>query len=416
MITTERVKTADVYPDPSNPRVKMTGIQEMADSFALNAGEPFTPPLLRRDGGIYYIVDGERRWNALKAAKTTEFTATVCDSLDEANAMLAMLATDDKQPLSNLERSRGVQQMLTLGIDPDMAAKAARIDAQKVYKVIKAQAIVDDAAEDMTLDRLCWIGEHEDYTAEELAKVRDAEERQWESVARGVEHEHNDTALVSAHIAKLEAQRLTALDGGRGYSPEIPESYHAINWTSEPICEKCILVVSKAYWMDEPHETICCTVEHERPVVEDPEAAEREERKRAREEEEERWTWERKRRQDWLDQTLKDTPAALNSLMEWSVKEAIITVLADDFYGAGDLDGDELRNETFFEACARFGFGTIDAFRDYRTDNDNRIPYIDLLDHMAACGYELSEQEQERLQNERETLEHQNENEEKDDE
>ena len=46
--------------------------------------------------------------------------------MDEANTLMAMLATDNKQPLSELEKSRGVQQMLLLGVDPVQVDKTTK--------------------------------------------------------------------------------------------------------------------------------------------------------------------------------------------------------------------------------------------------------------------------------------------------
>lgn len=159
----QTVNIEDVYPDENNPRQNFEGIEELAASFDLNSerpGEPFTPPLLVQDGGIYRIIDGERRYRALKLRKAKRFSANVCESLDEANSIAAMLATDDKQPLSPLEKSRGVQQMLLLGVDPVQVEKAAKIKGAERIK--RALSKVQDAGEDMSLDRLLAIEEFSD--------------------------------------------------------------------------------------------------------------------------------------------------------------------------------------------------------------------------------------------------------------
>ena len=77
----EVVNIDDVYPNENNPRKNFEGIKELAESFDLNQerpGEPFIPPILVRDGGIYHIVDGERRYRAMKQRKLAKFTANVC--------------------------------------------------------------------------------------------------------------------------------------------------------------------------------------------------------------------------------------------------------------------------------------------------------------------------------------------------
>ena len=179
----EVVNIDDVYPNENNPRKKFEGITGLAESFDLNTerpGEPFIPPILVRDGGIYHIVDGERRYRAMKQRKAKKFTANVCDDFDEANALVAAIATDDKQPLSDIEKSRGVQQMLLLGIDPVAVDKAAKGTHSKRIK--RAMALVDDAAEDMSLDRLLAIDEFSDYP-EVVKQLTNCKEADWEKIA-----------------------------------------------------------------------------------------------------------------------------------------------------------------------------------------------------------------------------------------
>lgn len=179
----EVVNIEDVYPDENNPRKTFEGIEDLAESFELNTerpGEPFTPPILVRDGGIFRIVDGERRYKALKLRRKTSFTANVCEDLDEVNTLMAMLATDNKQPLSDIEKSRGVQQALLLGVDPVKIDKTTKGAHAKHIK--KAMELVDDAAEDMSLDRLLAIEEFSEYPGI-VEKLTNCRERDWEKIA-----------------------------------------------------------------------------------------------------------------------------------------------------------------------------------------------------------------------------------------
>lgn len=180
----EVVSIDDVYPNENNPRKKFEGIKELSDSFDLNQerpGEPFIPPILVRDGGIYHIVDGERRYRAMQSRKLTKFTANVCEDFDEANALVAAMATDDKQPLSDIEKSRGVQQMLLLGVDPKSVDKATRSKG-KAIRVNHAMLLVDDAAEDMSLDRLLAIDEFAD-DKQAVERLTNCTEKEWPKIA-----------------------------------------------------------------------------------------------------------------------------------------------------------------------------------------------------------------------------------------
>lgn len=177
----------DVYPDENNPRKDFGNIDALAESCMLNAinpGEPVNPIVVVQDGGIYRIVDGERRYKAIRQNKLTHCHAVVCDGIDEANAMVAMVATDDKQQLSEIERSRGVQQMMLLGVDPECVEKAGRIPKGSFAKLRRARAAVDDAGDDMTLDRMLAIAEFEDAGDDEAVRLlTNCNEREWRSEA-----------------------------------------------------------------------------------------------------------------------------------------------------------------------------------------------------------------------------------------
>ena len=200
------VKTEDVYPDENNPREDFSGTEELAETFWLNPerpGEPFQPPLLVRDGGIYRIYDGERRYRAICHNKLESFTANVCDDLEEADVLVAMLATNDKKPLTEIEASRGVQRMLMLGVDPVKVEKAGRMDKGRAGQVATAMALVDDAAEDMSLDRLYAVAEFSD-DPEAVETLMNCRETDWAYTAQRIRNERNDRKLVAQIMEKAD--------------------------------------------------------------------------------------------------------------------------------------------------------------------------------------------------------------------
>lgn len=215
----EVVNIEDVYPDENNPRQKFDGIDELAESFELNKerpGEPFTPPILVRDGGIYRIVDGERRYKALKKRRKTSFTANVCDDMDEANTLMAMLATDNKQPLSELEKSRGVQQMLLLGVDPVQVDKTTK--GAHAKRIKRTMDKIGDAAEDMTLDRMLAIDEFSD-DPDIVEKLTNCTDKAWEGIADNARRERKTKQEMAAIKEALIKKGYRVVD-------EQPEDYY----------------------------------------------------------------------------------------------------------------------------------------------------------------------------------------------
>lgn len=155
--TRERVSLADIRPSKENPRSEFGDIDALADSIRATGNEPVNPPVVVRDGNVYRIVDGERRYRALrevwKREPGHEVTVLVAGDLDAANELVAMVATDDKLQLSDAERARGVQQMLILGVDEERVSRASRASAKQVRAAKRLAGRVQDGWQ-VTLDQL----------------------------------------------------------------------------------------------------------------------------------------------------------------------------------------------------------------------------------------------------------------------
>ena len=123
----------------------------------MNDGVPVNPIIVVHDGGIYRIVDGERRYHAMMSLGTEECDVIVAEDMDEANALLAMLATDDKRQLTEQEKSQCVQQVLLLGVDPDTVATMASIDPQVARAVKKVLPKIKDEVRQYTLTEAAEI-------------------------------------------------------------------------------------------------------------------------------------------------------------------------------------------------------------------------------------------------------------------
>lgn len=94
-----QVRLGDIRPSEQNPREDFGDIGALARSIEATGGEPLNPVVVVADGNVYRIVDGERRYRALSSlyGEDREVFALVADTMDEANELVAMLATDDKR-------------------------------------------------------------------------------------------------------------------------------------------------------------------------------------------------------------------------------------------------------------------------------------------------------------------------------
>lgn len=150
-----QVRLGDIRPSGQNPREDFGDIGALARSIEATGGEPLNPPVVVADGNVFRIVDGERRYRALSSiyGEDREVSALVAESMDEANELVAMLATDDKRQLTEAERARGVQQMLVLGIDEQRIERASRATAGQIRAARRLRGRIDAGAQ-VTLEQL----------------------------------------------------------------------------------------------------------------------------------------------------------------------------------------------------------------------------------------------------------------------
>lgn len=190
---TEYVALEAIKPDENNPREIFDGIDELIDQFRFTPdrpNEPFTPLIVVKDGNIYRIVDGERRYRALvKAGKVTKVLCNIADTFEEAHSVAMMLATDDKKQLTDTERARGVQTMLCLGVDFDQVDSLGKLESGAAKKIKRALASRKDhqvKPVQISLDDLIEIADIDNphRMAELMELAEDQKSNEWNSPFR----------------------------------------------------------------------------------------------------------------------------------------------------------------------------------------------------------------------------------------
>ena len=228
----KEIPMGSVRPDPNNPRSDFGDIKALAKTFDLtpgNPGEPINPPVMVADGDVYRIVDGERRYRAMKLSKRTTCHAIVCEDFAEADSLVAMLATDDKAPLTDAERLRGVQQMLLLGVPERQIETAARLQKGQAKKIRTAVEIVGE--KDSGQYSLDWLLAIEDFKKagandEELAIVVNACASEWKNkidmaIDRFENRQKREALLEYFDDADLRIVDLNAVPEGYSYATMI---------------------------------------------------------------------------------------------------------------------------------------------------------------------------------------------------
>jgi ParB/RepB/Spo0J family partition protein len=163
----ESVPMSLIRPSETNPREDMGDLQALARSIEATGGQPVSPIVVVPDGGVYRIVDGERRFRALGVLGAERAECVVVDGYDAADELVAMMATDDKKRLTDEERARGTQRMLRLDVPEGRAAGALGATAEGVRR---ARRVVRDAPEQVDLGVMIAAAD-ESFSEEERKSV-----------------------------------------------------------------------------------------------------------------------------------------------------------------------------------------------------------------------------------------------------
>ena len=150
-------------------------VQELAESMRAK-GEPDEPITLIQDGGIYYIKAGRSRYEAMKLLGTEKCQAIIDEDDTVQSVLETVIRTDTKKKYEDVEKSRYVQQLAMFGND-EYVSGVTGIEPAKVAKIRRARVVVDEAGDDMTIDRLFLIDEFSDdpVAVEKLTRCKESE-------------------------------------------------------------------------------------------------------------------------------------------------------------------------------------------------------------------------------------------------
>jgi len=120
----QELALALIDPNPFQPRVTMdpAGLEELRDSIS-NHGV-LQPIVVRKMGGRYQIVSGERRWRAARLAGLERIPAVQREVVSDNEMLeLALVENVQRRDLDPLERARGFKALMDgLGITQEAVA------------------------------------------------------------------------------------------------------------------------------------------------------------------------------------------------------------------------------------------------------------------------------------------------------
>lgn len=361
-------------------------VDELARSMRAK-GIPDEMVTLVRDGGIYRIKSGNSRIMAMRKLGTKSFPAIVEDESTEQAVIETVVRTNTKKKYEAIEESRFIRQLSMFGTD-EYVAEVSGIEAEKVAKVRRAAAVVQDAADDMSLLRLIAIGELAD-DPEAVEALKNCKESEYATVAKRFEARRKKERAADALAHDLEAKGIAIVDSAAGY--DLVANINSAAMIPDALPEGCVAMRHSipGFFM------ILAPATEQAPTP----SPERESKNDARAQAEAMaalYAEGTARRRAWLaEQLLAQSllPKLSRLVVESEARHAPLVKAFLDATGTKRLNVGQSEIVLLFESMNdATGQGILDAAGKPRAKACR--DYIDLLDAMEADGYEPSEDEQ----------------------
>ncbi|MDQ3747399.1 MAG: ParB/RepB/Spo0J family partition protein [Acidobacteriota bacterium] len=113
-----------IEPNSQQPRSRFTkeNLEELAQS--IHANGVVQPIVVRRRGGKFQIIAGERRWRAAQKAGLQKIPSVVREVADEKLLELALIENIQRQDLNPIEEARAYKNLIeTVGLTQEMIAE-----------------------------------------------------------------------------------------------------------------------------------------------------------------------------------------------------------------------------------------------------------------------------------------------------
>ena len=208
------VKLADLYPLEDeygnqyisrdySTKANQEYVKELAESMRAK-GVPDEDISVVEDGGIYRIKTGNSRVMAMRLLGTKECQAVIDDDDTVQSVIEAAVRTDTKKKYDPVEKSRIVQQLFLFG-DDQYVSEQTGIPKEKVKRIRKSAMVVDDAAEDMTLDRLAAMYEFAE-DKEAMRQLTNCTEKEFPAILDKLQSDKAKRERSATVVASLESR------------------------------------------------------------------------------------------------------------------------------------------------------------------------------------------------------------------
>ena len=113
-----------IEPNPQQPRTKFNDANLVELAQSIQANGIIQPIVVRRSGGRFQIVAGERRWRAAQMAELRRIPAFIREVSDDKLLELALIENIQRQELNPIEEANAYRKLIdNIGLTQEMVAE-----------------------------------------------------------------------------------------------------------------------------------------------------------------------------------------------------------------------------------------------------------------------------------------------------
>lgn len=179
---TTKIPLAQCVESSYQNRKELGDVSGLARSIEVNG--QITPLIVVADGDAYQLVAGHRRTAAMRSLGLEEADAYVMDGWDDARIAQVLNAENNhRRELTEAERGRGIQTMLSLGVPVADAAVSADIPEDKAESYVRGTKLVPTDAVNLDFDAVALMGDYDDVLTEDDVVAILSKKGHWDRAA-----------------------------------------------------------------------------------------------------------------------------------------------------------------------------------------------------------------------------------------
>ena len=214
---TTRIPLSQCVESSYQNRKGLGDVSGLARSIEVNG--QITPLIVVADGDAYQLVAGHRRTAAMRSLGLDDADAYVMDGWDDARiAQILNAENNHRRELTEAERGRGIQTMLSLGVPVADAAVSADIPEGKAESYVRGTKVVPVDAVNLDFEAVALMGDYDDVLTEDDVVAVLSKKSFWDRQA--VCRKARARAAAEEEAAQLESLGIEVVDRdslGEGY-------------------------------------------------------------------------------------------------------------------------------------------------------------------------------------------------------